>query len=169
MSIRIRLTLRFRRDDFHDIRFARRRFGGLDVRDGNLPGRLDPFARLRDVGVGANGVRDGVGRDHLDFVDALDEVSERGAQVALAAVEESHGVGMAVDGGFIGEIVIGGDFGGALPVEGGFLDGLSFGMAADAGASLTYLRPPGDKLALVAGKFRNFRIDDVVIHVLLRP
>ncbi len=125
--------------------------------NGDLPGRLDPFARFREASVGANGVNDGVGHDDLDFVYTLNEIFEGAAQVALAAFKESHGVGMAIDGGFIGEIVIDGDLIRAVPVDESFLDGFSFGVAADAA------------LALVARKFRNFRIDNVVIHGLLRP
>ncbi len=51
----------------------------------DLSGRLDPFARFRDARVCSDSMNDGFGRDHLDFVDALDEVSECESQVALAA------------------------------------------------------------------------------------
>jgi hypothetical protein len=41
-------------------------------------------------------------------------------------------VGVAIDGREVGEVVIGGNFGGALPMEESFLDGVAFGVAADS-------------------------------------
>jgi hypothetical protein len=111
-------------------------FGSLDVCDDDLPGRLDPFACFRDAGVSADGANDGARRDDLDFVYALDKVSEGEAEVVVTTGEEPGGMGVSIDGNFIGEIVFGGNLVGALPVEEGFLDCVAIGVAADGALTL---------------------------------
>ena len=93
----------------------------------------------------------------MDFIYSLDEISEREAEVVVAAGEKPGGMGVAVNGSFVGEFVIDGNLVGAVPMEEGLLDGLAFGVAADRA------------FPFVARKFRNWRIDDIVIHGALRP
>ncbi len=145
VAIRIR---RFWRDDVHDIRFGLQGVSGLelsrsfdgdggilrrcDMSDGDLPRRLDPFSGVRDAGISADGLNDAGRSDHLDFIGSLNEVCEGEAKVVVAAGKKPGGVRMAVEGTKVGEFVIRGDFGGTVPVQESFLDGVAFGVATDS-------------------------------------
>ena len=122
---------------------GQRIFSSFDVRNSELARRLDPLACFRDARVGANGADDGARSDDLDFIDALDEVSEREAKIVVAARKEPSGVGMAIDGRFF-EIMFAGNLVGALPVEEDFVDGFAFRVVADGA------------FAFVARRFSNW-------------
>jgi hypothetical protein len=93
--------------------------------------RLEPFARVSDAGIGADGVDDGFGggRDRLGL---LDDQPESEAEIAAAAREQTKNAGVAVEGGASRQMEFASDIGNFAPFEEGFLDGVAFGMAADA-------------------------------------
>jgi hypothetical protein len=111
--------------------------------DDDARGRVNPFSGVVDAGVGADGADDGVSGD-LDLVDALEQAFEDEAEVPAAAGEEPDGVGMTVNGRAIGEVVVEGDIGGAVPMDEVFLDGVAVGVAADAADARVAggVRPP---------------------------
>jgi hypothetical protein len=114
----------------------RRGIGGSRAGDDeDARGRVNPFSLVVDAGVGADGADDGVCGD-LDLVDALEKAFEDEPEIPAAAGEEPGDVGMAVNGGAVGEVVVDGNIGGAVPMDEGFLDGLAVGVMADAALAL---------------------------------
>ena len=107
-----------------------------------MRGRLDPFSGVVDAGVGAGGADDGIGRRY-DSLGLLENTFERTAEIPTANGIEPGGIGMTVDG-IVGDFVILGDPGRAVPVDEGFLDGVAVGVAADTALALVTarIRPP---------------------------
>lgn len=93
-------------------------------------GRFDPFSGFVDVGVGADGAYDGASRDR-DFARVLDDSIERETEIPFAPSPEAGGMGMAVNGLAVGEIVLVGHNVGTAPMEESCLDGASLRVAAD--------------------------------------
>jgi hypothetical protein len=129
-------------------------------------GRFDPLAIGIDMRGGDDGADDGV-RGDLDHRGLFDDVGERGTNAGAAAVEKSGGVGVAIDGGVVGDAVVGGDGVRAAPVEVVLLDKVAVGMAADGALALVAreggARPPPlsllrpARLACVAGVAAHIR------------
>ena len=92
---------------------SRRRVPVLD--DVAADGR-GPLALVVDLGVEADGGDDGAGGG-ADGFGLLDEVFEGGAQRGAALGAKAGGVGVAVNGGMMGDFVFVGDFFGAEPAE----------------------------------------------------
>jgi hypothetical protein len=65
----------------------------------------------------------------------FDYARESAAEAAIAASEQTDGVGVAIQGGASGEAILGGDGRDAVPVEESLLDFGALGMAADAAFS----------------------------------
>lgn len=80
---------------------------------------------------GASGTSNGAGGVGSLF-GAFSEPFEDPIDLALAALEESSGVGVAVNRGAVGEAIFDGGFAGVTPVKEIALDGIAVGMAADA-------------------------------------
>jgi hypothetical protein len=94
-------------------------------------GRVDPLAGVIQVRVGADGTNDGVGGDfHAGCL--LDERLEGDANRGAAAVEKPGGMGVAVNGGVVRDVVIPCDVFRAVPTEEFLLDGVTVGVIADA-------------------------------------
>ena len=75
-----------------------------------------PLALVVDLGVEADGGDDGAGGG-ADGFGLLDEVFEGGAKRGAALGAKAGGVGVAVNGGMMGDFVFVGDFFGAEPAE----------------------------------------------------
>ena len=75
-----------------------------------------PLALVVDLGVEADGGDDGAGGG-ADGFGLLDEVFEGGAKRGAALGAKAGGVGVAVNGGMMGDLVFVGDFFGAEPAE----------------------------------------------------
>jgi hypothetical protein len=75
-----------------------------------------PLALVVDLGVEADGGDDGAGGG-ADGFSLLDEVFEGGAERGAALGAKAGGVGVAVNGGMMGDFVFVGDFFGAEPAE----------------------------------------------------
>ena len=75
-----------------------------------------PLALVVDLGVEADGGDDGAGGG-ADGFGLLDEVFEGGAERGAALSAKAGGVGVAVNGGMMGDLVFVGDFFGAEPAE----------------------------------------------------
>jgi len=93
--------------------------------------RLDPFAGVVDVGIDADGVDDVRGGDRNRF-GLLDERTESEADGRAAAGEKPGGVGVAVDGGVVGDAVVPREGLRAAPAEEFLLEGVAVGVTADA-------------------------------------
>ena len=102
-----------------------------------------PLALVVDLGVEADGGDDGAGGG-ADGFGLLDEVFEGGAKAGAALGAKAGGVGVAVNGGMMGDLVFVGDFFGAEPAEVvlvnefavGVMANRAFaGVAGDVGAS----------------------------------
>ncbi|HVA16920.1 MAG TPA: hypothetical protein VMV59_04305 [Candidatus Dormibacteraeota bacterium] len=105
--------------------------GGIVAGDDDARGRVDPFACVVDARDGADGANDGVGRDG-HFADAFDDAFESETKIQAAAREQAGGVGMAVDGREITEMIALDEVEGIAPVEEIEFDGGAGGMIADA-------------------------------------
>jgi len=94
-------------------------FGGLGVRAvvGEAAGDLD----RADYGVGVG----------LGLTGFFDDAVEGEADFAAAAEPEAGGVGVAIEGGKAGDIVVFDDLIVTGPVEEGFVDGLAIGVRAN--------------------------------------
>ena len=103
--------------------------------------RIDPLALIVDASEGAHGANDGVGGGH-DARRFLDDVAEREADVAAAAIEKLEGAGVAIHGA-AADFVFLGDFGGAVPAEETLLDGLAIGMRANSAVALVVFEQAG--------------------------
>ena len=103
--------------------------------DDDVRGRLDPFARVGDAGVSADGADDTFGR-WGNVLGLLDDQSQGEAEIPAALREKTEGMGVAVDGGASGELEFVGDAGNGAPVEESFLDGVALRVLADAAAAL---------------------------------
>ena len=101
----------------------------------------NPAAGIVEVGIEADGFDDGesVGADALGV---FNDVLEGGAEIGEALREKIEGVGVAVDGGAVGEMEFAGDPVGAAPMEESFFDGRAVGVPAD-GAAAGVLREVG--------------------------
>ena len=99
-----------------------------------MHGRLDPLSGAVDAGVGAGGADNGIGGGD-DSLGLLENAFEGAAEIPAANGIEPGGIGMTVDG-IVGDLVILGDQGGAVPVDEGFLDGAAVGVAADTALAL---------------------------------
>lgn len=97
----------------------------------DLARRLKALAVVRHLRVGADGAEQRVGGD-LGLLAALNHALDRGAKIAPAAGEEAEGVGVAVNGGMVFDLVVGGDVVGTAPVEKLFLNGFAIGVVADS-------------------------------------
>jgi hypothetical protein len=89
-----------------------------------------PLTLVVDLGVKADGGYQGVGGD-ADVFGLLDEVFEGGAEGGAALGAKAGGVGVAVDDGVMGDLVLAGDFLGAEPAEVVIVDELAVGVMAD--------------------------------------
>lgn len=88
------------------------------------------MAVVVDAGEGADGSDDGVGgRD--DGLSLFDQEAEGVAALFGSEVEEAEGLGMPVNDAAVGEIEFMGDYGWAVPMKDGLLDGIAFGVIAD--------------------------------------
>ena len=96
-----------------------RSFGGLDVGTVLIEAAGDFDGAENGVGVG------------LGFAGFFDDAIEGEADVAAALVPEAAGVGVTVEGGEAGEIVVFDDLVVPGPVEEGFVDGFAIGVRAD--------------------------------------
>ena len=107
-----------------------------------MRGRLDPFSGVVNPGVGAGGADNGIGRGY-DSLGLLENAFEGAAEIPAANGIEPGGIGMTVEG-IVGDFVVLGDQGGAVPVDEGFLDGVAVGVAADTALALVTARvgPP---------------------------
>lgn len=103
-------------------------------REDDLRGWLDPFASVGDFRVGVDGAKHARG-GRFDALGALDDVFEREAEVAAAAIKKREGVGVSKNGSAGREMKFELDRERAAPLEEGFFDGVAFGMAADAAAA----------------------------------
>jgi len=119
------LAIRFRRLELRGpagmMNHVRRRFDELAV-GVELRKKFDSA----DDCVGCNFDRHGM----------LDDGRQREANGVGAAVEESCGVGVAVDRGVVGDAVVLGDLVGATPAQEVLLDGFAVGMATDVAFSI---------------------------------
>ncbi len=91
---------------------------------------FEKFTRFRDARIGGKGAENGVGGDS-GFVHALVDGFEQGAKVAAAAREKSGGAGVAVDGGFVGDVVDARDDLGVAPAKEIVLDVFAVGVVAN--------------------------------------
>jgi hypothetical protein len=107
-----------------------------------MRGRLDPFSGVVNARVGADGADNGIGCGN-DPLGLLENAFERAAEIPAANGIEPGGIGMTVDG-IVGDFVILGDQGRAVPVDEGFLDGVAVGVTADTALALVtaQVRPP---------------------------
>ena len=96
----------------------------------DVAGWVGPLSGGVDESVGANGADNRVGAGGY-FGHLLDERFEGKANGGGAALEESRGVGVAIDGGSARDVVIPGDVFRAVPAEEFVLDGVAVGMIAD--------------------------------------
>ena len=94
-------------------------FGGLDV--GAVVGEAAGDLYGADYGVGVG----------LGLSGFFDDAVEGEADFGAAAEPEAGGVGMAIEGGEAGDIVVFDDLIVTGPVEEGFVDGFAFGVVAD--------------------------------------
>ena len=108
-----------------------------------MHGRLDPFPGVVDPRVGAGGADNGIGGGD-DPLGLLENAFEGAAQIPAAHGIEPSGIGMTVEG-IVGDFVVLGDQGRAVPVDEGFLDGIAVRVGA------------GTALALVAARVRRPR------------
>ena len=91
---------------------------------------LDPLALIVDAGESMDGTHDGVRSHDRNAINAIDNVSQREAEVSVANKEEVEGVGVAVDG-VRGDIVSLCDIARAVPVHEFFFDVRAVFMAAN--------------------------------------
>jgi hypothetical protein len=103
--------------------------------------RIDPLALIVDAGECTDGANDGIGGGH-DARRFLDDVAEREADVAAAAIEKVDGDGVPVDGA-AADFVFLGDFGGTVPSKETLLDGLAIGMRTDGAVALVVFERAG--------------------------
>lgn len=92
-------------------------------------GGLDEFALLAKAGEEAHGANGSV-RGNIDAVEPLDDVAEGVADIAFALVEETKGVGVAIDGAFLDAVVQSGVVR-IFPAEEFLLEAFALGMIAD--------------------------------------
>ncbi|HSY59127.1 MAG TPA: hypothetical protein VK795_06175 [Terriglobales bacterium] len=116
--------------------------GGRDGRDGrdgddgvgggmvDLSGGIDPASKGIDAGVSADGTKDRVA-GHGGTASFFEKDVENGMKIFAASERESGGVGMAIHGAILAELVVARDIPGAAPVNEFFFDGSAVGMAAD--------------------------------------
>ena len=100
-----------------------------------MRGRLDPFARVGEAGIGADGADDAFSCWTGAF-GLFDDQSEGEAKIAAAPRKKIERMGVAVDGEAFGQFEFSADFGDGVPVEEGFFDGLALRVLADAAAAL---------------------------------
>lgn len=101
--------------------------------------RIDELAVAVETRKELDGADDGVGRN-FDGHSALDDRFQGEANGVGAAVEETRGVGMAVDRRVVGDAVVLGDLDRAAPLQEILLDGFAVGMAADVAFAIVSAR-----------------------------
>jgi len=101
------------------------------------PGRLEPLSIFIEAGVEAAGADDYVGGFFEGAVfDHFENILEAAGEFTSAAGEEAGGVGVTVEGGVVGDVVVFGDVSGATPADEVALDGVAVGMGADGAAAV---------------------------------
>jgi hypothetical protein len=105
-------------------------FGAAAAVDRRIGRSVEQVAAVVEPGVGADRADDGarIGRDQVGL---FDEWLQREPDHLPAALEESEGAGVAIDGRGAREVVIFRDVFRAVPAEKFFFDGLAIGMLAD--------------------------------------
>ena len=94
------------------------------------PSRFNPFAVIGEAAACTDGVDDVIAGDDCR-AGLFDDLIERMADKAIAAGEEPHGMGVAVNGRVVGDSKLAGERFGALPVEEGVLNLFAVGVVAD--------------------------------------
>ncbi len=117
--------------------------GNDDVRDGFVP-----FAAVVEAGDGADGVENAFGVRDLHAADLLDNTFGGETNVLAAALEETGGVGVAVDAARIFDFEDFSEVSDVAPIEEVLFEGLTEGVIADGA------------FAAVALQFRFFRFGD---------
>lgn len=107
-------------------------------RDDNLGWRLDPLAREREAGIGADGSNDGV-CCCLCAVGVLDDFVEGGVEILAAPLDKSGGMGVAIDGSLAAQLLGLVDPPGIVPVEEFLFDDFAIGVIADRALALMAL------------------------------
>lgn len=80
------------------------RIGGSAARDDDSRGWLDPFAGIGETDIGADGANQRSGSD-FDFVGTFENVFEHETDVLAALGVEAGGLGVAIEGGPIPELM----------------------------------------------------------------
>ena len=101
------------------------------MRDVGTLGRPDPFIIVVEARAGLDGANDAVSGD-TGFTHALEQNLEHAAEIAPAFGEEARGMGVAVDCGPVGKLVLAGNPVGRTTMEELGFDGFPILVLADA-------------------------------------
>lgn len=144
------------------LEFGRGGERGLLVAVGNdeASGWLDPFAAVVDAGAGVDGAEDDIGIG-LGLIGMLDEKFGGEAQVLTAALVETQGARVAIDGVVIREIVILLNQVGAAPTDEGLFQVCAVGVMADGAFARVALklRQSGRLVGMRASGFPGVEIE----------
>ena len=126
--------------------FGRQRLGGrVAVFDDVVARRFVPYAIFIDEREGANGGEDG-GAGATDGFGVFGEVGDGIANVFVAKFVEAGGVGVAIDGAHIPDLVVDRDVDAAVPVKEIVFDVFAIGVGAD----FAFTRVAGEGAGLAA-------------------
>ena len=116
--------------------FGRRRRGSGTREDVHGLGRLEPSSVVVEVSIGADGAREHVHGFEAEIAGGLQDDFEDAGKLTRSGVKESSGVGVAINRGAVRDLVIRGNFLGALPADEIGFDGVALRVIADDAQSL---------------------------------